>query len=69
MDAAREEEAAGSWPHTTLQQRPDLAPLSEAAVTGEEGVLLPVHPSGADLDDRHPEVLVIHHRMDISPDN
>lgn len=50
MDSAGEKEAPGSGFDTTLEQSPDLAPATQAAIPGEQRVLLAKHAGGADLD-------------------
>lgn len=61
VDPACEEEAARTWFNAALQQSPYFPPAGHTTVSGEQGVLLPKHPGGADLDHGCPKVLVFRH--------
>lgn len=61
VDTTGEEEAAGPRSDAALQQGPDLTTAAQAAVAGEQGVLLTEHTGGADLDHRCPEVVILVH--------
>lgn len=66
VDAAGEEEAPGTRLDAALQQGADLAAAAQAAVAGEQGVLLTEHPGGAHLDHGGLRVVVCCHRLDVA---
>lgn len=61
MDPAGEEKAARTGFDAALQQGADLAPAAQAAVPGEQDVLLTEHPGGAHLDHSCLQVVVCRH--------
>lgn len=69
VDVAGEEEAPWTRLDATLQQRADLAAAAQAAVAGEQGVLLTEHPGGAHLDHGGLGVVVCCHRLNVASDD